>query len=372
MIGHKVVTQPLAGVEYRTLLTEVARAGAVKRLDAAVAYATHGGAVCLVELLTKEMGASWKAVNKRWLVGIDWLRSQPEALDLLDDLENSGVRIHDGKSIVSRLGCTPKLPFHPKVFLFDGEQLDAAVIGSGNLSRNGLLRGHEVGTAIFVGVGSDEVAKVLRNQLRDLSAWFEALWKQSTPWSAIRSKYLSVYESKTNFVAITPTDDDAADTDDVQVSTGTRAFSPNQLRQLRAARSFWIEAGTLSKNRGPTLPGNQLMMKRFTRVFFDVPARDVPRDTHVGIVKISHGKFVRDDCTIRFSNNGMDVLLLPVPGQGGPPTYDDRILCFEREKSGTFALTVHPLSAVGQFTKRSDTVGARFGMSGSGRRFGVY
>jgi hypothetical protein len=371
MLTYKVVAQPEAAVEYRSLLVECLTSGAVEHIDVAVAYATYGGAAALVKSFEAALGGNWPGLQKRWLVGIDWLRSQPTAIELLQGLPASEVKIHDGKYVVSKAGCTPRLPYHPKTFLFRGTNCRAAVIGSGNLSRNGLLAGHEVGAALLIDSGTGVHEQQARAELDRLASWFESLWAGGSKWAGLRQQYLDAYKTKTNLSLPTPTDDDSAETDDITLGTANRGFSAAQLRQLRAADTFWIEAGVLSKNRGPGNPGNQLMMRRFSRVFFGFEARDVPRDSHIGQISIKYGSFIRDDCTIRYSNNSMDVLSLPVPGNGGPPSYDGQILAFSRTAKGTYTLTVHSSTELSAFRKRSDRVGGSFAMS-SARRFGVY
>jgi hypothetical protein len=135
-------------------------------------------------------------------------------------------------------------------------------------------------------------------------------------------QYKRQYEGRARNGIIVPTDED----------TGPigRGLSSDQLVKLRVSRRFWIEAGNLHRNRGPGRPGNQLMMSRNMRVFFGFPAIDLPRDTLVGNVALEYGDFRGEDCSLRFSNNAMDVLALPVPGTEGPSKYDQETLLFER------------------------------------------
>lgn len=369
MPGYRIVTQPHRDIEYRSLLEAAIQQRKVVRFDAAVAYATYGGVKCLLELLDGMPSRQWDNTEKRWLIGIDWMRSEPAALDFLASLNKSTVRIHDGRKVVDRAGCTPRLPFHPKTFLVQGDGYAGAVIGSGNLSKNGLSRGHEVGVAITVGGAVSEGPA--GNQVAALSRWFEGLWRKSAKWNAIRGDYLGIYKSRRNFTALVPTDDDSADTDALQVYGSSRGFTPEQLRQLRAAENLWIAGGKLTTNRGSAHPGNQLMMRRFTRVYFGFEAKDLPRNSDVGSVSVRYRSQVRDVSPIRFSDNSMDVITLPLTGPGGPVTYDHRILHFERIDEGQYLLRVRPLSELSKFQARSDQLGANFAMS-SGRKFGVY
>lgn len=370
-LNQGMIAQPRGGAEYRSLLDHAFRSDRIRRFDSAVAYATFGGVECLVDQLHNAGGEDWLSARKRWLVGIDWIRSEPRAIDVLERLKFSTVRVHDGATVVLRSGCTPRLPYHPKTFIVTGAKRLTAVLGSGNLSRNGMLHGHEVGIALAASRKAKGSEARTLEQILYLQSWFSSLWSIATPWSRIRKSYLSQYKARSNFKSLTPTDDDSADSTTLALNGRLRGFSPAELKQLRAASNFWIEAGVLSKNRGKSLPGNQLMMKRFTRVFFGIPARDVPTDTNVGTIAVRYGSHLRNDCTIRYSNNSMDVLTLPVPGSGGPPTYDNRILHFERRDDGTFTLRVLPKSSRSLFRKRSMRLDAAFKMS-SGRQFGVY
>jgi hypothetical protein len=234
-----------------------------------------------------------------------------------------------------------------------------------------MLHGHEVGVAIVAGNGSHAAEKEASTQIAQLEAWFDGLWAKASVWKTVRTQYEDLYRTRENFSALAPTDDDSADSATLTVGARGRAFSLDQLRQLRAADNLWIAGGTLSKNRGPSLPGNQLMMRRFTRRFFGFKAVDVPRDTHIGVISVRYSGTERNDCTIRYSNNAMDVLTLPVPGHGGPSSYDDQVLHFERITDSLYVLTVYPASAEKDFRKRSDRLGSAFHMS-SGRGFGVF
>ena len=81
------------------------------RICAAVAYATHGGVAELNAALQELPG--WKTASKRWLVGIDYCRSDPVALAHLAGLPRSRVRIFDGGFVSGRTGCVPRYSYHP-------------------------------------------------------------------------------------------------------------------------------------------------------------------------------------------------------------------------------------------------------------------
>lgn len=326
------------------------------RLDVAVAYATHSGVADLCDLIGRS--DSWATMRKRWLVGIDHCRSDPDALSHLHSLPRSEVRIHDGEFVSGRQGCPPRVSFHPKLYMFYGRTGIASVIGSGNLSYTGLRVGIEAGV-------------LLRTQeraaLTDVSRWYANLWSQATPYPLIEDAYRRKYRAYENRRQPTPVEDDV-----VPEGTGTRGeLTVAQLKQLRVCQHLWIEAGNLHHNRGPGRPGNQLMLKRNMRVYFGFQARELAPDTTIGAVSITYGTDTRPDCSLRFSNNSMDVLTLPLPGAGGPQKYDQEVLLFRRTGLRRFELFLGRNSELARWRRESERIGGSFSMS-SGRRWGVF
>ena len=327
------------------------------QMMAAVAYATHSGVAELIHRL--ETMAKWKSVRKRWLIGIDFCRSDPIALGELDTLPRSDVRIHDGAVVVRRSGCCPRASFHPKVYAFRRKTNRVVVVGSGNLSRTGLCTGIEAGAV---------VADPSDSAFRGVQTWFDGHWQQATPLSEIADSYEARYRATDNRRHPTPTDDDTAPT---SVGTG-RQLTAVQLRKLNVCKHLWIEAGNLHLNRGAGRAGNQLMLKRNSRVYFGFPARDLSRDTTLGHVEIDYAGTVRPDCSLRFSNNHMDVLTLPLPGTHGPARYDQETLCFEQVGLRRFRLTIGRHRDVASWKRRSKAVDGHFRMSSGGREWGVF
>lgn len=364
MFIQRFVTQPI-GDEYRSLLATGAAAKGFSHFDAGVAYATLQGVAALEDTLDTYWGG-WK---KRWLVGIDWCRTEPLALQRLSVVGQSRVRIHDGARLANIHGCVPSVPFHPKAYIIRSASQIAVVSGSGNLSANGLKRGHEVGSLVFVDESAGKAEKQLRDACRSVSDWFERMWEGASP---LTRDLLGAYQSRfdTSREMPTPTDDDVIGA--VQLER-RRGLTAEMLVQLRMAPSLWIEAGNLHENRGTGLPGNQLMMSPMTRVFFGFPASDLPRDTLVGHVFIQFEKD-RVERSLRFSNNSMDVLSLPIPGQEGPDAYDREVLLFTKstDRTGThFVLRLGGASDRTSWRKRSERLGTSFEMT-SGRKWGVF
>jgi hypothetical protein len=297
LLIQRYVSQPSGGVTYLSLFRLALEIAQFSRFEAAVAYATVGGVGALVHTLQLGAGIQRPQIRKRWLVGIDWCRTEPLALDRLAAIRRSRVRIPSGADTVNRSACTPVLPFHPKMFMFRGAESLALIVGSGNLSRNGLTKGYEIGSLFLVAnpVAAHEQAFLDSN--RSLMTWFDDVWVRATPLVNIRGSYARQFEQLIRAQPPNPTDDDSAATQITLTTLGhhRRALSPVQLRKLRACGHLWIQAGNLHQNRGRGRAGNQLMLSAMTRVFFGFPATDVDRDTFIGNVAIEYHHVRRND-----------------------------------------------------------------------------
>jgi len=372
MVHHEFVFQPQNGRRYLDLLAAAFEVPSVDTFRAAVAYATVNGVGELGRFLQGIDHARWIKARKEWLVGIDWCRTDPLALAFLAHLPSSEVRIHEGRALVTRPGCTPSVAFHPKTFVCSGADVRAVIVGSGNLSRNGLTLGHEVGSLVVVQQPLGEHEERLWASCESARRWFVRLWNTATPLHEVEDGYVRQYEATKELTDPTATDDDSAPTE--QITRRRHAISPERIRQLRACKNLWIQAGNLHENRGPGRPGNQLMMSPMTRVFFGFPATDVATDTLLGYVRIRFDRRLRDDCSLRFSNNSMDVLTLPVPGSEGPETYDQKTLLFQEKvdsRGSLFDLTLGTTREVQEWRRRSRAINGLVTMT-SGREWGIF
>ena len=327
-----------------------------ERICAAVAYATHGGVAELDAALQGFPG--WKKASKRWLVGIDYCRSDPAALAHLASLSRSKVRVFDGAFVSGRTGCVPRYSYHPKTWLLIGRRQSAVVVGSGNLSYTGLRRGIEAAAAV-----SDSKT----GPIKDMRSWFSSQWRKATQFAAIEDRYRKEHDSRENRQRPPASEEDTVP----ESASRSGQLRPGDLRKIRVCRRLWIEAGNVTRNRGPDRPGNQLMMQRNSRVFFGFPAADLERDSSIGNVAIRFDEYLRPDCSLRFSNNSMDVLTLPVPGQEGPEAYDRKTLHFEQTGVREFKLTIGRPAEVKKWRQRSASIEGEFRMK-SDRRWGVY
>lgn len=376
MLVQRLIAQPrtanAATTNVDAIVELLASAGAA-RFSAAVAYVTDGGVDALLDKVSApSAGAGWHQLEKRFLVGIDWCRSDPTALNRLASLASAEVRVHDGERVAVRSGCVPYLPWHPKWFAVQGSTIHGTLCGSGNLSRNGMLRGHEAGVLQIVRSPRTAAERAIQASLEDGENWFGQHWTSATPLQRILVPYEREFARRPHD---SPGRNDDGSDESGRVGT-SRALKPEQLAQLAGARYFWIEAGTLSRNRGAGRPGNQLMMSALMRVFFGAEARAVPKNTHVAypVIEDSTDPSNAIRTTLRFSHNSMDVLGLPVPISPWPAQYDDRTLLFTKVARGTalhYSLTVRDAGGARQWRRTSSTQATEYRMS-SGRRWGVF
>lgn len=369
MLRQEFIGQPTTGTVANKIAAVLGQF-TFSRLHAALAYATVSGTHRLVDELPD---GEFQNLEKRWLVGVDWCRSQPLALETLQDLDNSSVRIHDGAHVVQREGCYPRTSYHPKAWILTGDDVRALIAGSANLSRNGLTVGHEANMLLVVETPATPAEQEAWGVVEHALAWFDATWNTGSALADVLDDYRARYEAF-QVATPTPTDDDAIPSDRV----GNRyAFTPQDLMKLADAEHLWIQAGNITENRGEGLPGNELMMRRLTRVYFAFEAEDLERDTFVGNVNIEFAGTQHPDRTIRFSNNHMDVLTLPVPGNAGAPAaYDQETLLFKRETRGGRVVFVLSLAGPGdenRWRRASTQVGGHYVMRGTDQReFGVF
>ena len=335
-------------------------------MEVAAAYITSGGADDLLTTLNARLGPHNGSVQKRWITSFDYCRTEPVALDALLSLPSSQVRIFDPESCLAHQG-TPRIPFHPKAFLFRSVQFDCVLAGSGNVSRSGLSRGVEAGLVLTIDRLSATVEPTARASISSLQGWFGATWAGATLLDApLLARYQALYERAANLKNPIPTEDDI-----LAGHTGTGALSETDLRKLRVCRNLWIETGNITKNRGAALPGNQLMMKRLSRVFFGFDARTLPENSHVGDIAISYNGHHEKYYSLTYSDNKMDKLVLPIPGSDGPTAYDNVCLLFRRVGPRRFELSVGSATDRSSWMKRSKLIEGAFKMS-SGREWGVF
>lgn len=314
----------------RALAHAASTANDYTTVDVAVAYASAAGVQLLDDALAS---ARWERSSKRFLVSIDFGITQPRALDQIAQLPNSEVRIPNAFQVLASPHLLPRSTFHAKAFIFRGASWNescATVMGSANLTASALATGSE----IVVGQSwSRRPSRSERRQLQTLKntiAWFDDAWASSVPWHDVRDAYRDAYRRRPR-----PRKPPEERTDAVKrylTPTVGPDVSGALTVQLASARHLWIHTGAIPKNRGPEKPGNQLDMPRGTRVFFGFGSERVPRNHIFGNIEIRvrrpGNQFV--DRSVRFGNNEMDKVNLPIPEQNDIDSYDHSYLVFTR------------------------------------------
>ncbi len=364
-MSTQYIVQTYPSRKYLELFDIALAHGDYTHFDVAVAYATLSGVRVLEKLFEAKNGGQWKRLKKRWLVGIDWCRSDPSALSRLDGLSGSQVRIPDGIHVASRSGCLPNRPYHPKLFVLRGAEKSAIVCGSGNLSFTGLTRGCECGSVFLL--NSSDCPESNQEFVR-LERWFNTAWNGADSLNSIKSLYQLRCDAQTKQKKFIATEDDVNPEDEI---TGRTGLSEIQLRQLRTYGNLWVEAGALGSNLGAGRPGNQLDMRRYTRVFFGAPAEVLPLETFIDSITLVWDKEIHSNRTLKFGNNGMDKLNVPPAGERGPLFYRGKTLLFSRRADGRFQFTVGSNSELIRWRRQSKAKNAAYTFPG-GREWGVF
>lgn len=322
-----------------TTLSEIVRVKnsiAASSFYGCFAYATQSG------FRAFDLGVGpnfWSETPSRWLFGIDYGRTDPRALKAIAEAENTEVRIFDGMAVVKRPGFKPRRDFHPKVALLENVASGShgLVLGSGNFSYNGLRRSVEAGAAI---VATDAIE--YGQLIEPVFSVFSGLWDDACPLIDIADEYEARHRELTT-------------AKDVRQTAKSKA----------PATGFWIEAGYVTKNRGPDKPGNQIFAPNGFRRLFGFNKKN---NTSTLIGEITFKTEIGPNVTKNYRENGnkMEKLTLPTPEDHGFGVYDGKVLVFEPEGKG-FLLSAFELEDFElAFRHRLTNVG----VMSLGRRFG--
>jgi HKD family nuclease len=322
---------------------------------AATAYVTFSGAnvianeTCICQL---------PKCKKEWLIGIDWYRSEPSAIDVLQSLPNSDVRITDGEFLVSTPNCRPRTTYHPKAYMVKGER-PVVIVGSANLSRNGLCRSIEL-----------SLASTESSVVNQFDGWFSQRWRKATPWTDIRSRYNSQYVAAKACQFVVTEDDDIIDPDVLKF----RWVTAERIRLMRTAQNLWVDVGALHNRDWQGLPGTDLQFTQLTRVFFGHPAKTVPGNAPLLDVRLSMANARTQTRPMKYNrSSSMDRLSLPVPGnEGWPDKYDYSTLMFSKWPDGSFRVTVANGRDRADWKRQSERNGFCLSMNRNEREWGVF
>ena len=326
----------------RTTLSELLRVhqwAGTREFFGLYAYAAYSGVVAFGRWFGEDF---WKQVPSRWLLGIDYGRTQPRALRDIVRRANTDVRIYDGARTVEREGFAPSRDFHMKTaFLLNRKDTRfGMVVGSGNLSSNGLRRSVESGAT----VRAKSMPK-FDASLRPALGIAEAMWQKATPAEDI----VDAYEDR--WTAALP----------------GKAVDQGMDPDFENIDMFWIEAGYVTRNRGPDRPGNQIDMPRGMSRYFGYEAEPgLPANSVIGPITFEPplgGSVTRN---LRLGDNMMEKITLPVPETHGLDMYDGKVLVFSAEGGGFAILALEAEDFDAAFKHRV----AHVRMMGSGRRYG--
>lgn len=314
------------GVVLEAIAHAADRAGDYECIDIAVAYASAEGVRLLEEKLA---GPSWAEARKRFLVSLDFGFTQPKALTRLAEIGNTEVRIPNGREVLSSPALRPQTAFHAKVFSFGVEQyphLRALVVGSANLTASALSTGAEVVTT-----QTWKSYATAWNDLRRAQSvleWFRDTWENADALDDV----LDEYRQKRRALPRPPRirEERTKATRRYLASLEDHEISGDLSVQLASAKELWIHASSMIRNRGE-LPGSQINTPRGTRVFFGFPSEKRPRNSILGSINLRVTGRAYHDRTIRFGDNGMDIINLPIPEQNGIETYLGTFLLFSRD-----------------------------------------
>lgn len=333
----------------------------------AVAYATYGGCIELEKALCS-VSRDLENVEKKWLISIDFGFTEPKALKYLNRLKNSEVRIPNGVYLIKHK-LKPAHCFHPKSYLFknSGDVVNqglASLTGSANLTISGL---HDNSEQAISNVWLPPIKKEQKKDIRQFAKsfnWLDKIWNSSTKCT---SKFIPQYEKVRPLEAITEDDRDFIKNLNPDID---QDVSKEDFFSWSYAKYFWVQSYQLNKNRGANIPGNQIDVKRGTRVFFGFSPAKVPRNHNFGKVWFKLGNNAPVESSIRFGNNEMDKINLP-PNDGLETiSYDNTYILFER-KGSIFELHLSNGRQYEKWKKESKKLGLYYQLR-SGREFGYF
>jgi len=356
------VQQPGEGTAILNAYRDLAAATRFTRLTGLYAFASFKGVRLITTVLAES--PSWLAASKRWVISIDGGITEPDALRFLLSFRKAEVRVPYAEELLTRK-LRPVYRFHPKTLLFERQDpafVPAAImVSSANLTCTGLCFGHEHAMSVRALSGSGTLPPTI-------SSGFGELEKIVTSAQVINEAFIDRY------AAIRPTDptlrEEVEDKRADLILQEEPVIPATQAVALAAASHFWIDIEYVVSNRGMHQEGNQIDMQRGSRLFFGFGDGKLPKNSHIGNVRILYGTHSASR-NLRFGNNSMDKLDLPIPDVEGPPSYSGQTLLFTRESPATFRLTLGTAADIMAWKAQSRAMGTLFTMR-SRREFGVF
>ena len=333
------------------------------KLTVSVAYATRIGCEILVKGLQSAL-PNWIDIEKRWLISFDFGHTDPNALDYLSKLPNSTVRIPNA-DLALKSKLRPPIRFHVKIYLFEcktNPDKIAILSGSCNLTKGGLYTNTEQATALVL---SPPMSKADNQMKKDIIRRRDAIKQLFSSSKTLNKGMLSKYRLLWRPKYLPRTERQSPK----KILDSNPSIDMDKAIALSNASAFWIKiTPKVVKNLGVGKPGNQIDMQRGARVFFGYDVANVPPNTMLGPVKIKY-KGITSDYSIRFGNNSMDKINLPV--LQAPKTYANQTLLFKRMRDDVFNLYIGNPKQVQQWRNKSQQQNTLFYMK-SGREYGSF
>lgn len=354
------VQRPGGGTAILNACRDLVAATTFTRVTGLYAFASLKGARLMIGTL--QGTPSWVTASKRWVISIDGGITEPEALRFLLKNRRTEVRVPDAEGLLARK-LKPKVRFHPKTLLLERQasniQPVAILVGSANLTCSGLCFGHEHALSAQA-IGASLPAS--------LSTGLVGLEEVVTQATVIDESFIDRYAAIRPAKPSLPEEFEDERTD--QILQEQPVIPATASASLAAADHFWIDIEYVVENRGKYEEGNQIDMQRGSRVFFGFGDKTLPRNSPIGTVRILYDAHSASR-NLRFGNNSMDKLDLPIPGVEGPATYSGQTLLFTREGPRSFRLSVGSAAEIKKWKDASRAAGTLFAMR-SGREFGVF
>ena len=150
---------------------------------AAFAYATQSGFAAFNFVMGPNF---WAQTPSRWLFGLDYGRTQPQAIRSILRKQTASIKIVDGAWIIDKNGFLPRRDFHAKLCILSNpdDSRFGMVVGSGNFSSNGLRTSVEAGTTLYA-EALEDFDRTMGSSVRRV----DALWDEATPVEEIIDTY---------------------------------------------------------------------------------------------------------------------------------------------------------------------------------------
>jgi HKD family nuclease len=289
----------------------------------ASAYITTGGLNLLLPRLKALVGAAWGGITKEVVTSFDYGFTDHLALGrLLADPDGYSVRVAKGDEVIAR-GLSPRVSFHPKVYVVNRSADSGLYVGSSNLTDPGFTLNTEVGFAVasvptaMVDAIWAEVygpAQPLTPQLLAQYASLRTLTVRRRARQALPPVTTAVLPATATTTSVAPLGS--------AVDTG---FDPATFDH------FWVEIGGPSGG-----SGNQLELPRtsnrffgFTYATYDRVQRDIGTVPLLADLKSWAGQRL-----VWFGHNQMERFYLPTIRQGGSTYRPEKVVLFRREPLG--------------------------------------